>query len=197
MPQISCPTLLSTVQSEAATPGIPLVPTLQMQEQGRTEPGWQARGLGWGMKVGMWRRWSLTVEAEKPWACQRRAVTWWKRLLGAPTEFWGKHSLSRNNSPYVCVCVQMLSSSKCLSRLKALQQQPQATAAPTAPCPVTQTPTQGNSTENSGLKRRHLRQNLIPSVQFPAYVFYLSAALCTRMGMSWVQAVYLQGIRSI
>lgn len=52
MPQISCPTLLSTVQSEAATPGIPLVPMLQMQEQGRTEPGWQARGLGWGDEGG-------------------------------------------------------------------------------------------------------------------------------------------------
>lgn len=71
----------------------------------------------------------------------------------------------------------MLSSSKCLSWLNALQQQPQATTAPRAPCPVAQTPTQGNSTKNSGLKCRHLRQSLIPSVQFPAYVFYFSAAL--------------------
>lgn len=44
MPQISCPTLLSTVQSKVATASIPLVRTLQMQEQGRTELGWQARG---------------------------------------------------------------------------------------------------------------------------------------------------------
>lgn len=145
---------------------------VQLQDQGSSRCGLE----GWGdrtggLKVGWWKSWSLSVEMEY----QRRAVIWWKRLLRTQSEVGGKLSVRRD----IPCASRLFSRCKCLSWLNALQQQPRATVPVpfTALCQVPQTPYQDNCTNTSAFICRHLRQNLIPYVQFTAYVFHLSSTL--------------------